>query len=188
MGDHAAIADAGESLLKLLRDALAGVVATDHVTLTSPAEIEVDTAPWLAAFLYHMLPNPDLRNVRPERVSGNTLKPPPQWLDLYYLLVPYAQKREDEHKILGRVVQALNATPVLRGSWLTGSLAGTSAEVRVIPHPLGFDETVRLWQLFSNRPYKLSAGYLLTPVAIDSSLAPFTATPVVERQLEVTQE
>src|SRR5687768_16956012 len=101
------------------------MIAPDHVTLASPAEIELDTSPWLAVFLYQVVPNPHLKNQPRERVDSGTQRPVPEWVDLFYLLVPYAQKREDEQKILGRVIQALGATPVLQGSWLQGGLAGT---------------------------------------------------------------
>lgn len=185
MGDHGAIADTSESLLKLLRDRLNGLVASDHVTLVSPAEIELDTAPWLAVFLYQVLPTIHLRNAEPERVNVSTRRPAPTTLDLFYLLVPYAQKREDEHKVLGRAIQGLTATPVLRGSLLQGSFAGSDDRIRVLFHPLPLEEHLRLWHTFGNRPYKLSATYLVTPVSIESSAEPLVAPPVVERQLDV---
>jgi hypothetical protein len=185
MGDHAAIADTSESLLTLLRDRLSGLVAPDHVTLVSPEEIELDTTPWLAVFLYQVLPNAHLKNLEPERVDSRTQRPAPTAVDLFYLLVPYAQKREDEHKILGRAIQALSATPVLRGSWLQGSLAGSGSHVRVLLHPLPLEEHLRLWNAFSNRPYKLSTTYLVTPVSIESSAESFDAPAVVERRLQV---
>jgi hypothetical protein len=187
VGDHAAVADASESLVKRLRESLSGLVASDHVTLASPADIEVDTTPWLAVFLYQVLPNPHLRNQEAERVNSQTLRPPPHWLDLHYLLVPYAQKREDEHKILGRAVQALTATPVLRGSWLLGSLGASGDQIRVLPHPLPLEELLRLWSAFASRPFKLSATYLVTPVGIESSESPFQVPPVVERHLRMSQ-
>jgi hypothetical protein len=185
MGEHGAIADTSESLLRLLRERLNGLVASDHVTLVSPAEIELDTAPWLAVFLYQVLPNVALRNAEPERVNVSTRRPVPTTVDLFYLLAPYAQKREDEHKILGRAIQGLAATPVLRGSLLQGSLAGSDDKIRVICHPLALEEHLRLWHTFGNRPYKLSATYLVTPVGIESSAEPLVAPPVVERHLEV---
>lgn len=185
MGDHGAIADTSESLLRLLRERLNGLVATDHVTLVSPAEIELDTNPWLAVFLYQVLPNVHLKNAEPERVNPATRRPAPTMLDLFYLLVPYAQTRVDEHKILGRAIQGLTATPVLRGSLLQGSLAGTDDRIRVVFHPLTLEEHLRLWHTFGSRPYKLSATYLVTPVSIESSADLLEAPVVVERSLRV---
>jgi len=185
MGNEAAIADASDSLLKLLRERLTGLVASDHVTLASPAEIELDTSPWLAVFLYHVALNADLRNLEPERLDAGHVRPAPTALDLLYLLVPYAQKREDEQKILGRAIQALAADPVLRGSWLQGSLAGSDAQIRVAPHRLTLEEQSRLWNTFANRAFKLSVCYELTPVLIESSLEPVAVAPVVERELRI---
>jgi hypothetical protein len=187
VGDHGAIADASDSLMKLLRDALTGLVASDHVTLASPADIELDTAPWLALFLYHVLPNPHLVNRGLERIDATTTRQAATAVDLYYLFVPYAQNREDEQKILGRTVQALAAIPVLHGSWLVGSLAGSKDQIRVTPHPLQLEEQLRLWNAFANQSYKLSATFLMTPVEIESSVAPIVSPTVVERRLEMEQ-
>jgi hypothetical protein len=185
MGNEAAIADTSDSLLKLLRDRLAGLVAADHVALASPADVEVDTSPSLAVFLYHVGLNAHLRSVEPERIDARTFRPAPTALDLMYMLVPYAQKREDEQKILGQVIQALAADPVLRGSWLQGSLAGTDEQIRIVLHRLTLEEQSRLWSTFGNRPFKASVCYELTPILIQSSLPSATGAPVVERELRM---
>src|SRR5947209_10728758 len=122
MSDYVVIGDVSETLLKVLRDRLSGLVASDHITLASPAEVELDTSPWLTLFLYQVLENHHMKNEPMERVDSSRLRQPPLVVDLLYLVVPYAQSRENEHQILGRVLQVFASEPVLRGSWLQGSL------------------------------------------------------------------
>jgi hypothetical protein len=185
MSDYTVIADVSETLLRLLRDRLAGLVATDHVTLASPAEIELDTSPWLGLFLYQVAENPHLKTQEPVRVDALTLQHPPVTLDLSYLVVPFAQTRENEHQILGRVVQVLGSDAVLQGPRLLGSLARTEEVLRVTLHPLSLEELQRLWTVFTGKPYKLSLSYQVSPVRVDRVLPAVGVQPVVERVLRV---
>jgi uncharacterized protein DUF4255 len=182
-----AIADVSETLLKVLRDRLSGLVAPDHVTLASPADIELDTSPWLGLFLYQVAENPHLRNEEPSRPEPSRIDFPPTVVDLNYLAVPYAQTRDDELKIVGRVIQALAAQPVLRGAILQRGLAGSGEELKVVPHAPTMDELSRLWTTFNNKPYKLSLGYQVTPVKIASAREPVEVQPVLERNLRLSR-
>lgn len=185
MSDYAVIADVSETLLKLLRERLAGLVASDHVTLVSPAEIELDTSPWLAMYLYQVAENPHLKTQEPARIDALTLQHPPVTLDLSYLAVPYAQTRENEHQILGRVIQILGSDAVLQGPLLQGSLAGTADALRVTLHSLPMEEMLRLWGGFYSKPFKLSLSYQVSPVRVDRALPAMGVQPVVERVLRV---
>ena len=182
----AAISDTSETLLEILRQQLSGLVERDHVVLASPADVQLDTSPWLAVFLYQVAENPHLRNQEMTRPDPRQLAFPPTEVDLNYLMVPYAGSREDEQKILGRVIQAFAGRPVLRGSVLLRSLAGQDIELRVVPHALSTDELSRLWNAFPDKPFKVSLGYQVTPVRISSSRAPLDIQPVVERELTIS--
>jgi len=188
MSDYGVVADVSETLLKLLRERLSDLVAADHITPASPAEIDLDTSPWLAVFLYRIVEHLQLNNEHMERIGENQARRPPFVVDLLYLVVPYAQSREDEQRILGRVIQVFSAQAILRGSWLQGKLAGTDDEFRVVFHPLPHEELLRLWSAFDNKPYKLSICYLVTPVKIDSAAPPISVQPVVERTVRVYEQ
>lgn len=181
MSEYGVIADVSETLLKLLQERMRDLVASDHITLASPAEVELDTSAWLTLFLYQVVENHHLKNLEMERIDSNRLRYPPFVVDLFYLVVAYAQKREDEHRILGRVMQVFASQPALRGSRLQGTLEGSEEELRVLFHPLPLEELLRLWNAFNNKPYKLSISYQVTSVKIDSLLPPLAVQPAVER-------
>lgn len=187
MSDYTAIADVSDSLLQLLRDHLGGLVGSDHVTLASPVDVELDTAPWLILFVYQVDSNVHLRNELPERLDSATYRPAPAMLDLYYMLVPYASARDTEYQILGRVVQVLASYPVLTGSLLRGSLAGSAEELHVVPTTLSMEDLLRLWNTFTNRPFKVSLAYQIAAVKLDSLQPPIHVEPVVERSLHVSR-
>jgi uncharacterized protein DUF4255 len=185
MSDYAVLADVSETLLRLLRTQMTGLVAADHIALASPADVELDTAPWLTVFLYQVIESPYGKTGGFERVDASQQRPAPTIVDLVYLVVPYAQTRENEYQMLGRVVQIFASQPIIAGSWLQGTLAGTGEELRVMLHPLPMEELLRLWNAFPNKPYKLSVCYLVSSVAIDSSRPAETFPAVVTRELNV---
>jgi hypothetical protein len=185
VSDALVIADVSDTLLKLLRDQMSALITPDHITLASPAEVELDTSPWLTLYLYQIGENPHLKNEDMLRLDATRMQHPPLTLDLYYLVVAYAQSRDNEHQLLGRVLQIFASQPVMRGSWLQGSLSGTSEELRVTYHTVAMEDMLRLWNAFNNKPYKLSIAYQVTPVRIDSARPPLTIQPIVERTVQI---
>ena len=185
MSDYVVLADVSETLLRLLQTELTHLVASDHVTLASPADVELDTSPWLALFLYQITQSPHGKTGGMERVDATHFRPRPTEVDLLYLVVPYAQTRKDEYQILSRVIQVFASRPILDGSWLQGSLARSGERLRVLLHPLPMDELLRLWNAFPNKPYKLSLCYLVSSIAIDSTRPAEEFAPVIAREIGV---
>lgn len=185
MSDYVVLADVSETLLRLLRVQMTGLVTPDHITLASPADVELDTSPWLALFLYQIAESPHWKTGGMERIDATHLRPPPTVVDLLYLVVPYAQTRENEYQILSRVIQIFASQAIIGSSWLQGSLAGSGEQIRVVLHSLPMEELLRLWNAFPNKPYKLSLCYLVSSITIDSALPAQTFAPVITRELGV---
>jgi len=181
------ISDISETLRKLLEDKLAGLVVQENVIVESPAEFTFDVQPSLIVFLYQFTENPHFKYQEPGRIASDKnseqIKRPPFVVDLHYLLVPYAQTRDNEYHILERVIQTLSDYSTLRGSLLQRGLAGSDQEFRIIHQSLSLEELVRLWTTFYNRPFKASVSCQVTPVGIDSALKPMPVRPVVGREL-----
>ena len=72
-----------------------------------------------------------------------------------------------------------------RGPALQGALAGTDSQFEVTLHSVPLEEILRLWNTFSNRPFKLSVSYLVSGVRIDSVREPVTVEPVLQRDIRV---
>ncbi len=173
---------------QLLKGNIPELQEENSIVFDSPADMEASTAPRLAIFLYQIVENATMRNAArnaaPE--AGRTkIQRPPLILDLHYLFTPYSQNRETEFIILERLMQVLYDNPVLRGALLQGNLKESgNDEIRVTPTGLSLDELNKLWAVFPNKPYKLSASYLLTPVKIPSAISQ-DITRVRERSIGI---
>lgn len=174
MSDYTAIADVGKTLKKLLWDHLkedniirSMIASEDQITLSSPEDIEPDKK--LSLFLYQVTENAYLKNNEMQIVNPTKQKYPPLSLNLFYLVTPHIQNRENDHIILGKVMQIFHDNSILRGSVLQGSLVGGREELRLMLSPLSVEDLDKLWNVvFKSKPYKLSVCYEVTPVQIES--------------------
>jgi hypothetical protein len=168
---HTILRDVGETMKQLLLSRSFGEPSNDiSIEANSPAELEPSTTPKLSIYLYKTAHNVYSRNEEPIYPAPGKMQAPPLVFDLHYLFTPYAPNRETELIILESLVRCLYDYAVFKGDILKGSLKESgNEEIRVIPEQLSLDELNKLWGTFSNKPYKLSASYLLTPVRIPSS-------------------
>ena len=165
IGTYTVIGDAGLTLVKLLRDNLTPepIPNTDLIGISSPA----DKAGYrLSLYLYSIMENEELRNM-----SSHQITPLP--LNLYYLLTAYSStetksRSVDEHYILGRAMQVLYDNSTIRGSSLVGTLAERDEALKIRQNFLNADELSKIW-VFPDSPYRLSVGYIVGPVYIQST-------------------
>jgi len=172
VSDFTAIADVGETLKKLLEDdPWAGILPIPEVTFKSPKEIKDDggSTNKISLFLYQIHENPHLRNEEPLRVDDAHLRTQPQALELLYLVTPYSDDKTQEKYILGKVMQIFYDHAILTGTTLQGGLAGSTEEIRLLFNPMSLDDLTKIWSAFQDVAYRLSVGYLVTPVMIDST-------------------
>ena len=184
MGNYSVIKDVGETLKVLLESiswddlALSGE-DTPTILLKSPKELEKESNKYLISlFLYQVQENVYLKNQGMQQTDSLRLNYPPISLDLFYIVIPYVnvkeqnfsdQDREIEHQILGKVIQKFHDHTILSGSVLKGSLEGSTEELRLILHPISLDDLNKLWTSFPEIPYRLSVSYMVTPVDIQST-------------------
>lgn len=175
MSGYSVIYDISNSLVEVLRKNMPDLVTQDRITLLSPAEAVVDTAPQLCLFLYQVLENHHLKNQKVVAVSADRSADTPLTIDLYYLMTAYAQSRDSEMQVFGRALQILNDYRIIRGSLLKGSIAGSPEEIKPLLQPLSLDDMNKLWSMFSNKPYRLSMAYRVSGAQIDSTRTRDTA-------------
>ena len=194
MADYTAIADVGETLIDLLREKMQDLVSSSSIILASPGEIEAQDSPRLCLFLYQVVESPFLKGQEMQTLNSTTMQYPPLTLDLYYMLTSFGspqiadrtERSIEEHTVLGRAMNVLYDNAILRGSVLRGSLAGTGESLKVTLHTISLDEISKLWNSFPDKPLKLSACYMVTPVKIDSARQ-FEARRVIEKDTDYYQ-
>jgi len=92
-------------------------------------------------------------------------------VDLHYLLTPWAENAEYEQRILGRVMQCIETSPVLSGPLLHASATWAAHEtIHLLLEELPTEAVMRT---FDSLPtdYRLSVPYLARIVCIDGRRA-----------------
>lgn len=198
MSNHLAIATVSAVLRKTLQDALDSAqpaVPGARATTARPNAPQADLPnPGVNIFLYQTTPNEALRNADLPRRRGDAaiVQRPQAALDLHYLMTFHgADPRLEpqimhgivtralhEHAVITRAaIQAALADPVF--DFLQGSDLADAVELtRVSAVALSVEEMGKLWSIFYQIPYVLSAAYRVSVVLIESELDPQSGLPV----------
>src|SRR5215831_7689108 len=151
-----------------------------EVSLKSPAEEEIQQGkPKVNLFLYRVAENPFGRNPERQSIGPESLEYPPLFLNMFFLLTPFAEDKLDELRVFGEAMRVLHDNSIVSGAALKGSLERTSEELRVGMCAFTLEQLAQIWNALE-KPYRLSVCYEVRTVFIDSVLQ----TPV-SRVLEV---
>lgn len=97
---------------------------------------------------------------------------PSCFLSLYYMITVYSIsdlkfRQMEEQRIMGRIVQTLNDTPVISREMLGERTEQNAYKIKVELQKIDRYEKVRLWN-YPNVPYKPSLYYKIYPVEVAS--------------------
>ena len=112
---------------------------------------------------------------------------PPLALVLKYLITAYGRNNDDVngHRLMGRSMSALHDHPLLGRSEIEAALPDTDLHhqlerVRITHDFLSVDDMSKLWTSFQSE-YRLSTGYEVSVVLIESTRPAKTPLPVLRR-------
>jgi hypothetical protein len=189
MGAYTVLAEAGESLVSVLWEEIqidaqvnSLIDNENRVSLDSPFDLQDNDSVKLSIYLYRITENATTKNQIPVQGDGAQIRKAPLTLDLHYLVTPLVGTVTDQQIILGKVMQVLYDRAILRGTDLTGSLASSGQELRVILNPVALEELTRVWQSME-MSYRLSVVYLVRVVMVDSLDEQFIQPVVTKRNL-----
>ncbi len=163
------ISEVGNHIVSILRRELVPdvVLHSGAIGMCSPEDHGDFT---IGVYLYDISPNNDLVEHRMAAIDRRTQVYPSTFLTLRYMITAYSMgdlkfRTEEEHRILGRVVQALADYSVIGR---TSSLYGQPLDTRIEMERIDPGEKIRLWT-FPNKAYQLSLFYQAKPVEITST-------------------
>jgi len=158
-------------------------------------------------YMYRSSLDPIWRNEElPARRDDGTLRVRPKVAaSLHYILTFHG--KDDElvpQRLMGAALATLHTRPIITRALLDqvtdeathpqgmhkylafNDLADADELVRVSPDPMSLDELSKLWSVFFQTPYQLSATYLASAVLLEEQLeTPVPAPPVLKPQLSV---
>jgi hypothetical protein len=198
MSNQLAIATVTAALQQILTPAVSHAVGSAKVGFSRP-DGGSNQNPLVNIYLYQVTPNPAYRNADlPMRRADGTFATKPQTaLDLHYLFTFHGNDDQLEpQRLLGAVATVLHAQPLLTRRSITnalaqyGFLAGSNLAdqieaVKFTPTSLSLEEFSKLWSVFFQIEYSLSAAYQASLVLLESDDAPQEAPPVLARNLYV---
>ncbi len=190
MGDVHAIQGVDDTLRKLSTDAVTSLSPKPQITVGGlDADQEELRLNW---FLYRVSPNVAYRNMEPPRTGWRTERGrPPLALRFSYLLSAFPAKATNggdqeqfAHAGIAAVMQALHANAVIaEGEPALSPLATPLVEpLRITLEDLDVEALTKLWTA-STQPLRLSVGYEVSLVVVDSLDSHVAGPPVKERRL-----
>lgn len=198
MSNYLAIATVTAALQQVLHTPVSNAVGSAVVGFNRP-DASTATTPLVNIFLYQITPNAAYRNADlPTRRSDGSLSQRPQAaFDLHYLFTFHGNDAQLEpQRLLGAVATTLHSQPLIStdniNSAVTnfGFLAGSGLDsqierVRFTPTALSLEEFSKLWSVFFQVEYTLSAVYQASVVLMESSDTPIPAPPVIQPNVYV---
>ncbi|XGW00358.1 MAG: DUF4255 domain-containing protein [Leptolyngbya sp. BL-A-14] len=199
MSNYLAIATITATLQRILQASIQGDVDGARVTTLQPRQIGNGTPETgINLFLYHVKRNNAFGNVdtATHRVKANVVKRQTA-LDLHYIVSCYGNETELEpQRLLGSVVRIFNDRPTVALDVVQATIADPSfrflaeadlteqiQQLNICPLDLSLDDLSKVWSVFFQAPYLLSAIYKVTVVMIEGEESLPKALPVRDRKL-----
>ena len=171
MGKYTSIAEVGMAIVRLLRRELV------PDTLQNPGAIGLcsptDRGDYMVGIhLYDIRESEELRVNTMIARGAQELLYPPSYVNLYYMITVTSTgdikyRSEEEHKILGRIVQVLADYPCLDRETLEPVTSRKQLDVELSMQNLTLEDKMRIYSV-PNAGYKLSLFYRAAPVEIES--------------------
>jgi hypothetical protein len=172
MGKYTVIADAGEALVRLLRENLCPevILSQDSIGLCSPAE-KGDHI--LGLHLYDVRESQEMRGTDMVNLSAGRQRYPSAYLTLSYMITAYSKADEkhragEDQRILGRVVQTFADWAALSADTLTPVARASGSDLRIQMLTLETEAQQRIWNV-PNQAYRTSLFYRVGPVELESA-------------------
>lgn len=172
MGGYNVISEAGNALVSLLRERLVPEIIKnkDAIGLATPAE-HGDFV--VCIHLYDVSESEEFRLSGMVSDGVKRQKYPPIHLTLSYMITVFSAsdikfRSEEEHKIIGRIIQVLRDESVLNLENMEFEAGVGKEGVRLEMRKMELEEKLKVWN-FPNLANKLSLFYKLGPLPLDSA-------------------
>lgn len=192
MAGVTAIQGVDDTLKQLATDAVTALTPRPRITV-GPLDADASDLR-LNWFLYRIAPNAAYRNMEPPQTGTTTARGrPPLALELHYLLTAFpaaatgnadGDQEQFAHAGLAAVMRALHGNGIVPAAdpAVPASAKPLVEPLRISLEALDLDAVTKLWTAASE-PLRLSVGYLVSLVVVDSPEQHVPGPPVHERRV-----
>lgn len=157
---------------------------TLDVALYQARDFETPMREGFSVFLYRVTVNGTVRNMTFRRSPDGRRFRPSLPLDLHYLITPWAEDVEQQHRMLGWVMRFIEDQGALSAGHLNHYVAETdifaaNEGLEIICDPLALTDHLNLWDRLRAR-FPISVSYSLRMLSIDSDIELADAGPPVQ--------
>jgi hypothetical protein len=194
MSSYRIIAAVTAAMKQVLQSAAASAVGGTDIRIGAPtAKLADETVPRINLFLFRISPNAGMRNAHlPVRSgTGNQRRRAEAAIDLHYILSFYGDAATYvPEKLLGAVTVAFEEVPALFQSAIQSAITAVEpvppepgvaealGRVRITPESIPLEEYSKIWSIFFQVPYALSAIYACRHVVLESQEAFGDSIPI----------
>ena len=193
MARHQAIAATSNALLGLLRDRYPrdDFGTSLEIQLYQSRDFELPMREGFSVFLYRVTINGTVRNMTLRRAPDGRRFRPSLPLDLHYVITPWAEDGERQHRMLGWVMRFMEDLGVLTAGHLNHYVTETDVfaaheGLEIICDPLALADYLTLWDRLRPR-MPTSATYALRMLLIDSDVRMEEGPLVQTRRFDMGQ-
>ena len=183
------VSETGEALIKLLREGMVPEIIpnSEGIGVCHPSD-RGDVS--LGICLYDIKRNTDIIPTDKVAVGADKFRSPSMFIELYYMITAYSSsdikfRMLEEAKIIGRAIQLLDGTSVLKGEVFGKPFTDLRYPPRIEMLDLETEEKHRIWNS-TETPYRLSLFYKVYPIEIESEKIT-SITRVTETDITVGQ-
>ncbi|HEY3301943.1 MAG TPA: DUF4255 domain-containing protein [Candidatus Binatia bacterium] len=186
MATHRAIAATSQALLGLLRDACPrSEFPKADFQLYQNADFEKPMEEGISLYLYRVAVNGSVRNMPPRLGPDGRRYRPSLPVDLHYLLTAWAKDPEEQQRLLGWSIRALEDMPILPAGLLNYKMPETETfhpneTVELICEPLSLQDWTAVWDKLKPK-VQTSMAYVVRMIAIESTVELSDGAPMQTR-------
>lgn len=184
MASYHAIAATSQSILGILT---AGCPRSEFLKaefkLYHASDFDKPMEEGISLFLYRVTVNGSLRNLPPRLAPDGNRYRPSLPLDLHYLLSAWASDPDQQQRLLGWSMRAMEDLPILPASILNHYIDHhetfrSEEAVELVCDPLPLQDLTAVWDKLKPK-YQTSATYVARMIAIDSTVK-LVEPPIVQ--------
>lgn len=176
MASYKAIAATSRAILGLLQETFPQKIfgSRAEFKLYHTKDFEAPMGDGISLYLYRITINGSVRNLPPRLAADGQRYRPSLPVDLHYLITPWADDVEQQHRLLGWIMRTLENTPILPAGVLNHytserDIFAPHETVELICDPLPLQDMINLWENLKPK-IQTSITYVARMIALDSDI------------------